>query len=275
MKMWTTKEVQYVKRVALLAETNEVLNIPEMAKKLGRTKESVKSKIYGLQRDGDLPKVQRENAFDSHKRPWSVAEDKKLIALYKKGVTHEEIGNNLNRTPSGVANRVKRLNDSKKLSRNRRSWKAKEKAILIENVTFDENGFVNNYDYLQKICNKTYQQVAGKIGRLRKDGVITVQSDRTKTSVKSKQAMNRFNDARFAQYKKKEKKPAMENKAQTDVQIETQSQMIQVIMTTVIAGSEKTINFFSTDGQLLAIKKEPVSFADDTSQEINNKLATL
>lgn len=34
MKMWTTKELQYLKKNALLAETNEVLNAPEMAKNL-------------------------------------------------------------------------------------------------------------------------------------------------------------------------------------------------------------------------------------------------
>lgn len=36
MKNWTTKEIQYLKKNALLAETNEVLNIKEMANKLNR-----------------------------------------------------------------------------------------------------------------------------------------------------------------------------------------------------------------------------------------------
>lgn len=34
MKYWTTKEVSYIQKNALLAETNEVINIEDMAKKI-------------------------------------------------------------------------------------------------------------------------------------------------------------------------------------------------------------------------------------------------
>lgn len=59
MKLWTTKEVAYVKRTALLAETNEVLNIKEMAKRLNRTVQSVRNKIYNLQRSGEMPSIDK------------------------------------------------------------------------------------------------------------------------------------------------------------------------------------------------------------------------
>lgn len=44
MKYWTTKEVSYIQKNALLAETNEVINIENIAKKLGRSVAAVSKK---------------------------------------------------------------------------------------------------------------------------------------------------------------------------------------------------------------------------------------
>lgn len=276
-KNWTTKEISYIRKYALLAETNQVLNTSEMANKLGRSRKSVEMKIYNLQKDGQLPKVDRTKSFEPSNRLFTESEDKRIISMIAQNATYKEIGDSLGRTASSIEGRTKRLIQSKKIDKNsmpKRQWTKSEIDKLTSKIEFDKNGYVSNVNELSSCLNRTHHQIQTKIHRLRKDGTIKVKADRSTSSMKSKQAMNRFNDARFAQYKKKEK-PAMENKAKTDLQIETQSQIVQVIMTTVIVGSEKTINFFSTDGQLLAVKKEPVSFADDTSQNINTNLATL
>lgn len=44
MKYWTTKEISYIQKNALLAETNEVINIENIAKKLGRSVAAVSKK---------------------------------------------------------------------------------------------------------------------------------------------------------------------------------------------------------------------------------------
>lgn len=45
MKYWTTKEVSYIQKNALLAETNEVINVEDMAKKLGRSVAAVSKNL--------------------------------------------------------------------------------------------------------------------------------------------------------------------------------------------------------------------------------------
>ncbi|WP_236671794.1 hypothetical protein [Enterococcus sp. BWB1-3] len=91
-KVWTTKEIQYIKNNALLAETNQVLNIEQMAEKLARSVPSTKSKIYKMQVDGDLPSIDRSKAFDAKNRPFTKREDKRLISMFKQGAGSEEIG---------------------------------------------------------------------------------------------------------------------------------------------------------------------------------------
>ncbi|WP_086348754.1 helix-turn-helix domain containing protein [Candidatus Enterococcus clewellii] len=256
-KTWTTKEIQYIKKSALLAETNHVLNADQMAEKLARSIKSVESKIYKMQKDGDLPSIDRSKAFDAENRPFTPKEDKRLISMIKLGAGYEEIGEALGRNKSSVSGRLWRLRQNGKLKHYSKStWSDKQVQLIIENIKFDENGFVSNYAELAQLTKKRHTQIQQKISKLRKDGLITVQADRTKTSVKSKQAMDQFNCARFG--KRMEDKPVTEKVAETNVKVETQSKVVQMIMTVVVAGNEKTINYFSMEGELLAAKKEAI-----------------
>ena len=81
MKAWTTKEIAYVLKNALMAETNEVVNAEQIAMKLGRSVSAVTKKISDMRKDGKFPKIQKELAFDSDGRPWTLAEEKRLIAM--------------------------------------------------------------------------------------------------------------------------------------------------------------------------------------------------
>lgn len=258
-KTWTTKEISYIQKNALFAETNEILNVAELAKKLSRSSKSVETKTYNMLKDGLLPEIDRTKAFDSTNRPFTPKEDKRLIAMVKQGSSYVEIGEVLGRNERSISGRLSRLRKKGKLKYYSKShWSEKQIQLVIENVKFDENGFVSNYAELAQLVNKQFSQIQQKVSRLRKEGVITVQADRTKTSVKSKVAMNKFNEARFAQYQKEEKPVLEEKAAQTDVKIETQSKMVQVIMTTTIAGKERTTSFFTSEGELLTVKKEAI-----------------
>lgn len=259
MKVWTTKEILYIQKHSLLAETNEVLNIKEMAKKLNRTTQSVRNKIYSLQRDGELPKVNRENSFDTQNRPWSKTEDKRLIAMDKNGATGEEIAESLNRTVGSVYSRKSKLIKQKKLSNSKSVWTDRESQLLIENIQFDENGYVSNYDELGKITNKQYQQLVAKVSRLRKSGDITVKHNPESTSVKAKKAMNHFNDARFAHVTKED------GVVDKIPEISIKSQEVTLILTTTIINGIYSEQYFTKDGQMIAEKK-PTPAATDVSQ---------
>ncbi|MFG5564349.1 helix-turn-helix domain containing protein [Enterococcus faecalis] len=266
MKLWTTKEVAYVKRTALLAETNEVLNIKEMAKRLDRTVQSVRNKIYNLQRSGEMPSIDKSKQFDTKGRHYSKEEDKRIISMYKAGATYKEIAEALERGEISVTSHIYKLRKDKKLKVQKVSpWTEEQTLKLLENVSFDDNGFVNNHNELMRLTNKQYGQVTRKIYDLRKKGEIRIYADRTKTSVKSKQAMNQFNDARFAQYKKKEDKPVEPREKQTSEIISVESREVSLILTTVNLSDRRIDQYYTKDGQLLAVKKEPTSFADEVS----------
>lgn len=268
-KSWTTKEIQYLKKHALLAETNEVLNIADMARKLNRTAQSVQSKVYYLQRSEELPKIDRSKSFDIAGKLWSKKEDKRLIAMKKNGSTHSEIAEHLGRTENSVVSRVHRLKNSGKVKNIRNRWTDEEIQLILDHVKFDTNGFVCNYDELARLVRKQLQQVYAKISRLRKEGVITEAPRQGTTSVKAKESMTRFNDARFAHVPKKKEGVQMNGPIvnQSDVSIE--SKQVSLILTTVIVSGQRTDQYFTQEGELIATKKEPTSSANEVSK---NKL---
>ncbi|GGD06027.1 helix-turn-helix domain-containing protein [Enterococcus wangshanyuanii] len=267
VKNWTTKEIAYIKKHALLAETNAVLNVDQLAKKLSRPIKSVEMKIYKMRKDGLLPKTDYTKSFEAAGRRFSPDEDKRIIAMYRQNETYKDIGESLGRSEQSISGRIFTLKKNGKIKRNnsQKNWSEKEIQLVIENIQFDENGFVSNYPELTRlIVNKRLTQIQHKVYSLRKENLITVQADRSKTSIRSKKAMDRFNCARFG--KRMEEQPVKDNSVQTSVKVETQSKMIQVIMTTTIAGDEKTTSFFTSEGELLAVKQEPTSFADEEGQ---------
>ncbi len=273
MKAWTTKEIQYLIKNALLAETNEVLNLQEMAKKLNRTVQSVRNKVYNLQRDGDLPKVQRELAIDSYKRPWTEREDKRLLAMRNQGQTYLEIANELERTVTSVSNRAARLIKNNKAKPLIASWTADQISVLIDNVKFDENGFVHNYEELARLTGMKYSQVQGKVQRLRKTGKITVMPIEGTTNVKSKEAMQRFNDQRFAHVRRKENSDLKKEMNKPKSNPEITSKHLTVIITTIVINGIQTDQYFLPNGELLAIKRlTPPASNESANQSITKEI---
>ncbi|MGG5373547.1 hypothetical protein IGI67_005220 [Enterococcus sp. AZ196] len=262
MKTWTTKELAYLKKHSLLAETNEVLNITEMAKKLNRTTQSVRNKLYSMQRSGDMPAVDRSMQRDAGGRFYSPEEDKRIISMYKQGATYREISDSLGRTETSVTGRVYNLRKSGRLKTKKlKRWTEKETQLLIARVRFDETGHVNNYEELMRLVSKNYHQLTGKITKLRKAGKISTSVQPGTTSKKSKQAMKKFNDARFAHVpKNKEEKTMSLDSHETVPQdipqaISIESREITLILTTTTINGHKVQQFFTKDGELLATKK--------------------
>lgn len=261
VKNWTTKEIQYLKNNALFAETNVVLNVEQLAKKLGRSVKSVDVKIYKLRRDGQFPPTDFSKSFDPRGRRFTENDDKRIIAMYKKGATYKEIGDSLDRPAQSIAGRIARMKKLGKLKRTavQRNWTQKEVDVLLANIKFDENGFCCNHAELGRLCNRTFEQIVGKINRLRKEGVLEKPKKGT-TSIKAKKSMNRFNDARFAHIPKKKEESAMKELIQPSFTVE--SREVTLILTTTIINGQRSEQYFSKDGQLIAQKK-PTSAATE------------
>jgi len=258
LKPWTTKEISYIKRYALLAETNQVLNIKEMAKKLDRSLKAVEMKIYKMQKAGQLPEVDLTKSFDSSGRKYSLEEDKRIIAMYKSGATYKAIGESVDRTEHAIAGRILKLKKLGKIKNNaKKTWSSSDEQLLLKAIKFDKNGYVSNYDELVRKTKLNEKKLMQKVSRLRKQGKITQQADRTKASVKSKEAMNKFNDARFAKYTKKET-PQMEKTSIASIpmsSIDVESKEVILILTTIVLDGHKIQQYFTKEGQLVAQKE--------------------
>ena len=265
MKNWTTKEIQYLKKNALLAETNVVLNVEQLAKKLGRSVKSVDLKVYKLRQDEQFPPTDFSKSFDPRGRRFTESEDKRIITMYRQQETYKAIGESLDRTEQAIAGRIMRLKKLGKLKQgnHNKHWTQKEEEVLLANIKFDENGYCCNHAELAKLCRRTYGQITAKMTRLKKRGLIETKPNRSRSSVKSKQAMNRFNDARFAHIPKKKEESAMKELIQPPFTVE--SREVTLILTTTIINGQRSEQYFSKDGELIATKK-PTSAATEISR---------
>lgn len=267
VKNWTTKEIQYLKKNALLAETNVVLNVEQLAKKLGRSVKSVDLKVYKLRQDGQFPPTDFSKSFDPRGRRFTESEDKRIITMYRQQETYKAIGESLDRTEQAIAGRIMRLKKLGKLKQgnHNKRWTQKEEEVLLANIKFDENGYCCNHAELARLCNRTFEQVNRKLNDLRKKGLITVMPDRSKTSAKSKKAMDRFNDARFAHIPKKKEDVPVTGPTEKLSDVSIESKQVSLILTTVIVSGQRTDQYFTQDGELIATKK-PTSAATEISR---------
>ncbi|HFE9853001.1 TPA: helix-turn-helix domain containing protein, partial [Enterococcus faecalis] len=217
--------------------------------------------LYSMQRSGDMPAVDRSQQRDPHNRRYSIQEDKRIISMYKRGAMYREIGEALGRDERSISGRIHNLIRSGRLKALKtKRWTDEETQLLIDATRFDDTGHVNNYEELMRLLHKNYLQVSGKIAKLRKAGKITVYAQSGTTSEKSKQAMNRFNNARFAHVPKKKEEVLMNG---PDVSIE--SKQVSLILTTVIVSGQRIDQYFTQEGELIATTKKPTSSANEVS----------
>lgn len=249
-KMWTTKELTYIKNSSLLDTTNQVVNISQLAKHLNRSNNSVSKKICDLRRMGEMPAVNKTLQIDSKGRGYTEEEKKQIINMYKRGSRIKEIAERFERSESSIENFLERLRKKGLVKPRRTNWTIDQEEWLIENIEFDENGYTTNVSDLAKYLKRTPTNVSAKIGKLRKEDRIATKPDKSKTNVKSKEAHQRFNDARFAHLGRSEKKMMSTTE---NVQ---NSKVIQVIQTIIVdQEGNKTYQFYSFDGDLIVEKK--------------------
>lgn len=259
MKTWTTKEIAYLKRYAILSETNQVLNISELAQKLKRTNLAVDAKIRNLQREGELPKVDHTLAIDPYRRGWSEKEKKRIIHMANLGAGSKEIADSTGRTVRSIENQMRKLRVQGRLEPRRLKWKESDIQLLVKMIEFDKNGFVANYPELCRAVGRQRSAVSAKIVKLRKEGVIKQQPDKTTQSVKSKKAMNNWGI--YIEEEDRMKKNSFESIPVPCVE----SKEITLILTTITESDHKIEQYFTKDGRLVICKKEPTSSANEVS----------
>ena len=91
-KPWSEREKDYLRKAYALGQTDV-----EIAAELGRTVRAIYNKRRTLGLCGNRC------------TKWTADEDKKLIKLYKKGLTYSEIGQLIGRSYDGVSSRLGRL----------------------------------------------------------------------------------------------------------------------------------------------------------------------
>lgn len=246
---WTTKEVQYIKKAALLDSTNAVVNISKMAKHLKRSEKAVAKRISIMRKAGDLPKIQRENAIDTTGQPYSKHAIKRIESMVKNGSTAKEIANSLGRTESSIYSTIARIRKKGIIkTQSKRVWDLDEENYLINHIQFDEHGFTENTQELANALNRPFNSVSYKISQLRRIGLITVKADKSKTSVKAKRAHDQFNQRRFAEHVKE---------VPVVVTAPSNVEVIQVVhVITKGPNGEELHQFWTFDGQLLAENKK-------------------
>lgn len=195
-KNWTQKEIQYLKKYAIMDETNTIVNYKQLANKLGRTPGAVYKKSRQLRFTGELPQINKECQADPYMKPFSQSEDRRICYMVKNGSTHLEIAESLGRSQPSVSCRITSLRKKGVLDYTS-LWSVEEEKILIKNIKFDLNGYVSNYDELSLMVKRTRKAVSDKVSKLRKSGKITVMYNPKTTSVSAIQGMKdscrRFN----------------------------------------------------------------------------------
>ncbi|MGG2111944.1 hypothetical protein ABFY60_15700 [Lysinibacillus pakistanensis] len=248
-KHWTPREIKYVAEKSLLDSTNAVVNVKQMAKYLKRSPGAVNNQITKLRKEGKLPQIERDKAIDTSYRPYTEDEIKRVKFMFLKDSTVKEIANALDRTESAIQSLIFKLRQKGVIeSPKRELWQKHEETYLLNNIQFDEHGYTANTDELANFLDRSVQSVSRKITKLRKSGAITIHADRTKTSVKAKNAHEQFNKRRFA---------GCERKVPIVVNTPSKVEVVQVVLTiTVGANGEEIHQFWTFDGKLLAENKK-------------------
>lgn len=194
--------LEYIKENALFAETNQILNIEELSVDMDISTNVLESKFAEWRRNSLLPKVDLSLQYDLFRRRYSESEDKKIIYLKQRDCSNEEIGRLLGRSGKSIKSRVDYLVKYGRLELVY-LWLDWEIETILDNVTFDKYGFVNNYPKLIHLLKgrRNYKAIYLKIIELRKQDKITVKPMPGKISVAAIKAHREFKDITFAPWK--------------------------------------------------------------------------
>lgn len=253
-KRWLRKEIIYVRRYAIFDETNEVLNIPEMAKKLGRSEDSVKSKIYYLRSQDQFPqRIEVDGLWlEAYGRPYSKAESKRVVSMWNRSYSAQEIAESIGRTPSSVKSQVANLKRKGIWLKQRAyEWTDERIDVLKDNIEFDVYGCIDNLDELSSVLGTNPQVIKRKVTKLRKSEEIDIKVK--SSSVRSKNGFRVGEALRLHQPFKPQKSDEINSK-----------KVIQVIVEIKTINGKSYTEYRTQQGELL--KKEPTPVPASVSQ---------
>lgn len=199
-RKWTKERfLKYIKENALFAETNQILNIEELSEEMSLSKRFLEKRFGELRKTGKLPKVDMTRQFDSFRRYYSEADDARIVHMRHQGASYKEIADSLGRSEKSIGTRIEALKKSGQLKQPG-YWEDWEVEAVRDNVTFDENGFVNNYPELLHLLQgrRSQRAIEIKISWLRKQNRIETKPKPGTTSINALEQYRRFKEIHFA-----------------------------------------------------------------------------
>lgn len=244
-KTWLKKEIDYVRRYVIFDETNKALNIPEMARGLGRSESAVKNRIAGLQEAGQLPKriVSDGLWLEAHNKRYTKAEKKRIISMWNRYFSVKEIAESIGRSHASVRHQIDLLrSEGVHLERRTCKWTDEKVDLLKDNIKFDIYGCIDNLDELTRILGASTLGVKNKVRRLRETKEIDVKV--MGVSVRSRNGFRREDAIRFKRQFTPQKSDEINGK-----------KVIQVIVEIKTINGRSYTEYRTQQGKLL--KKEP------------------
>lgn len=204
---WTKKRfLKYIKKNALFAETNQILNIDELSEEMALSERYLERRICESRKKGELPKIDMTRQFDSFRKYYSKTDDERIIYLRQQGTSYKEIADLLGRSAKSIGTRIEALRKSGQL-KCPGHWEEWEIDAVRKNVTFDEHGFVNNYQELLHLLQgrRSKKALEVKISLLRSKNRIETKPKPGTTNIRSIKNFREFNEISFASlnYKKR------------------------------------------------------------------------
>lgn len=171
-----------------------------------RSKGAIYQRIHTLRKCGRLADLCLDDPIDPYFKPFTKDEDRIIIGALKMGTTPTEIGAVLDRSTDSIQGRIRLLRSrGEDIPRLVRKFTDQEIEILIQNVKFDEYGFVSNTDELATLLSRAKSVVRSKIMQLRKMSLIETLPDKSKSGIScnTRNAFKKQNDLCFIFNKKK------------------------------------------------------------------------
>ena len=204
---WTKKEDDILLKNIQFDDRGYIANISDLTFLLkNRKKDGIRRRVRNLREKGVLPDLDWNDLLYPRQRPFSKYEDKIIIGALKVGTTPTEIGAELDRSVDSIQGRIKRIREhGEEVPRLKRKFTDKEIEILIQNVKFDEYGYVSNTSELTSLLKRSKPVIRQKLMQLRRMGLIETLPDKSKSGIScnTRNAFRKQNDLCFVFNKKR------------------------------------------------------------------------
>lgn len=220
-RTWTAEETRILLENIEFNDQGFISNISILDQLLkNRNSAGIRTKVRNLRKKGILPDLGYDDPLYPRRKSFSKYEDKIIIGALRNGTTPTEIGAALDRSMDSIQGRIKLLRSRGEVVPGLvRRFNETEVELLIQNVKFDEYGFVSNTDSLASLLKRSKQVIRGKISQLRKMGLIETLPDysRSRISCNTRKAFRKGNELCFVFNTKKEPTPVPASVSQNKI----------------------------------------------------------